>query len=331
MKASAAKGLVLNLGGDIVMQGKVREVIAIADPLADAENAPALDRIVLTGGAVATSGNYRRGFDIQGRHYSHIVDPRTGRTAEAILSATVVAPDGATAGAMATSMCVLTPDESARLAAKHPGTDYLIVARDGRRFQSEGWSRLRLPAPRIASGGALPQLLALSLFAAVVPAPATVPAWDESMELVVALELSRVQDPRYRRPYVAVWIEDKDKFPVRTIALWYGKPRWLPDLKTWMKGDQLRKLADGTDLATTISGATRPAGQYTLKWDGKDDKGVPVKAGKYTVNIEAAREHGTYQIMRQEMDFNGVPSQVKLKPNTEVAGATLDYRRKAAR
>jgi FAD:protein FMN transferase len=140
MKASTAEGLILNLGGDIIMLGKVREVIAIADPLAEAENAPALDRIVVTGGAVATSGNYRRGFDIQGRHYSHIVDPRTGRTAEAILSATVVAPDGATAGAMATSMCVLTPEESARLAAKHPGTDYLIVARDGRRFQSEGWS-----------------------------------------------------------------------------------------------------------------------------------------------------------------------------------------------
>lgn len=142
MKASAAEGLILNLGGDIVMQGEVREIIAIADPLADAENAPALDRIVLTGGAVATSGNYRRGFDIQGRHYSHIVDPRTGWTAEAILSATVVAPDGATAGAMATAMCVLAPEASARLAAKHPGTDYLIVARDGRRFQSEGWSRL---------------------------------------------------------------------------------------------------------------------------------------------------------------------------------------------
>ena len=30
--------------------------------------------------AVATSGNYRRGVDIGGQHYSHIVDPRTGRT-----------------------------------------------------------------------------------------------------------------------------------------------------------------------------------------------------------------------------------------------------------
>lgn len=91
----------------------------------------------------------------------------------------------------------------------------------------------------------------------------------------------------------------------------------------------LRKLADGTDLATTISSATRAAGQYTLKWDGKDDKGVPVKPGQYTVLIEAAREHGTYRLMRKEMDFNGTPAQQKLEGNTEIAGVTLDYRRKA--
>ena len=30
--------------------------------------------------AIATSGNYRRGVEIGGRHYSHIVDPRTGET-----------------------------------------------------------------------------------------------------------------------------------------------------------------------------------------------------------------------------------------------------------
>lgn len=148
------------------------------------------------------------------------------------------------------------------------------------------------------------------------------------MELVIELELKRIADARYRRPYVAVWIEDKDKFPVRTLALWYGRPRWLPDLKIWMKDDQLRKLVDPTDLATTISSASRGAGKYTLKWDGKDDKGMPVKAGTYTIMIEAAREHGTYQLMKQELEFTGVPKQIKLKGNAEIEGATLDYRRK---
>lgn len=329
MAAAAPAGIVLNIGGDIVVRGRVGEVVTIADPVANADNAPALDQLIVTGGAVATSGSYRRGFDIQGRHYSHIVDPRTGQTANAILSATVVAPDATTAGAMATAMCVLTPDESAQLAAKNPGAHYLIITREGQRIYSPGWDQLPRPAARIAGSNSLSHLLAASLLLVALPAPAPVATWDDSMELVISLELNRVQDPRYRRPYVAVWIEDKDKFPVRTLALWYQKPRWLPDLKGWSRSDGLRKLVDGTDLATTISSATRAAGQYTLKWDGKDDKGVPVKPGKYTVMIEAAREHGTYQLMKREIDFGSTPVQVKLEGNTEIAGATLDYRRKA--
>ena len=34
-------------------------------------------------------------------------------------------------------------------------------------------------------------------------------------------------------------------------------------------------------------------------------RGKPVKPGKYTVCIEVTREHGTYQVYRQEMDFSG--------------------------
>lgn len=320
MSAAKPAGIVLNIGGDIVVRGQVRETIAIADPLSDAENAAPLDRIIVAGGAVATSGNYRRGFDIQGNHYSHIVDPRTGLTAEAVISATVVAQDASTAGAIATSMCVLTHDESARLAAKHHDVDYLIVMRDGRQFNSPGWKSLQRPAPPV---NLMPARFVLA------SAPASIaPTEERGMELIIELELKRIADARYRRPYVAVWIEDKDKFPVRTLALWYGRPRWLPELRMWMKGDQLRKLVDNTDLATTISSASRSAGKYTLQWDGKDDKGVPVRAGSYTIMIEVAREHGTYQLMKQEMGFKGAPKQVKLKGNAEIEGVTLDYRRK---
>ena len=52
--------------------------ILMIPPVANAENAPALEKLIVTSGAVAASGRYRRGFSIQGRHYSHLVDPRTG-------------------------------------------------------------------------------------------------------------------------------------------------------------------------------------------------------------------------------------------------------------
>ena len=68
-------------------------------------------------------------------------------------------------------------------------------------------------------------------------------------------------------------------------------------------------------------------GKYTRAWDGKDNGGKLVKAGTYTVYIEAAREHGTYQIIRQDMDFSGTAKKVDLPGNVEIASASLDYHR----
>jgi thiamine biosynthesis lipoprotein len=147
------------------------------------------------------------------------------------------------------------------------------------------------------------------------------------MELLVKVELPRVDNPRYHRPYVAVWIEDKDKYPVRTVALWFKNPRWLNELKGWYGEDRVRNLAEGTDISATVSSATRAPGTYTLKWDGKDNNGKLVKAGKYTVVIEAAREHGGHTLLHQEIDFNGTAAQMTLPASEELGAVQLDYRK----
>jgi hypothetical protein len=54
-----------------------------------------------------------------------------------------------------------------------------------------------------------------------------------------------------------------------------------------------------------------------------------VKPCKYTVFIGAAREHGTYQLMRQEVDFNGAARQFNLPGNAEIASASLEYRKRS--
>ncbi|HEY8998320.1 MAG TPA: DUF2271 domain-containing protein, partial [Edaphobacter sp.] len=304
--AAGATGVLINIGGDIVLRGAITERVAIADPRAQAENDAPIDLIRLSNRTIATSGDYRRGFDIHNVHYSHIVDPRTGQTAEAVLSSTVIAPDPATAGALATAFSVMAPEESVRLASSMKKVDYMLVLRDGRTITSANWSSRELPR------------LTAAAYAPTKAAP--------SMDLLINLELARLDDPRYRRPYVAVWVEDQDHFPVRTIALWFAKPRWLPDLKAWYHADQIRNLAEGTDISTTVSSATRSPGKYTLRWDGKDNAGKPVKPGKYTVFIEAAREHGTYGLIKQEINWDGkTPAQFTAKGNTEIASASLDY------
>src|SRR5262245_64265240 len=108
MRAARLDGLVINIGGDLVARGELAEDVRIADPKADAENDEPLARISIRNRAVATSGDYRRGVEINGRWYSHIVDPRTALPVDHVISATVVAPQAAAAGDMAKDFCVLT-------------------------------------------------------------------------------------------------------------------------------------------------------------------------------------------------------------------------------
>lgn len=305
---------VLNIGGDLVIRGAWTERVSLVDPRSEAENGAPVERLTVSDRAVATSGGYRRGFDIGGRHYSHIVDPRTGESTSHILSATVVARRPVDAGALATAFCVLTPEESRRLAASVPGAEFLLLTAEGERIASSGWKGREVDRP--------------ALTAAAKPAPPSpAPQFaDAGMELHIAFELAAVGG---RRPYVAVWIEDKDKFAVRTLALWYQKERWLPDLRSWYRGDRVRAMAEGNDITGSVASATRSPGKYAVKWDGKDNAGKPVKPGTYTVTIEAAREHGTYQIMRQVLELDGKPKQFPLPGNQEISSATIDYRKAA--
>jgi thiamine biosynthesis lipoprotein ApbE len=91
LRSPGVTGVVVNIGGDLVVRGLGSDRVSVADPRSDAENSAPLAVLNVSDRAVATSGSYRRGFEIGGQHYSHIVDPRTGQTAEAIIGATVVA------------------------------------------------------------------------------------------------------------------------------------------------------------------------------------------------------------------------------------------------
>ncbi len=69
-----------------------------------------LAEIRLRDRALATSGSLAQFFRHKGRRYSHILDPRTGRPAEGVLSATAVASNAAEADALSTALFVMGPD-----------------------------------------------------------------------------------------------------------------------------------------------------------------------------------------------------------------------------
>ena len=319
LTTSGARAVVVNIGGDLVIRGEWIEPVAVSNPESDAENGIPVARLLISNRAVATSGDYRRGVEIQGRHYSHIVDPRTGMPADEIISSTVFAPTPADAGALATALSVLTAAESARLVASIPGAEYMLVKRNGEKVMSSGWSSLEAPSS--------PQTAAMrpAAYFQKMAAQSGVPIWNSQYELTISIELSQFAGFRVRRPYVAVWIEDERHVPVRTISIWFDKPRFLRDMYAWSRAENSLSAGDAAHVIGSVSSATRPPGKYTFRWDRKDDYGQPVKAGKYNVMIEAAREHGTDQLMHQEIDFNGSPKQLQLAGGVEIASASLDY------
>ncbi len=78
-------------------------------------------------GAVVTSGDYERFFEVEGVRYHHVLDPRTGYPARALLSATVAAPTAAEADALATALLVLGPQRGLALVESLPGVEALLV------------------------------------------------------------------------------------------------------------------------------------------------------------------------------------------------------------
>lgn len=326
MAAGQLESAVVNIGGDLVIRGRAADQIALVNPEAEAENDAPLQQLSVRDRAVATSGGYRRGVEVADRWYSHLVDPRTGRPVDHVLSATAVARRATDAGALATALCVLTPEEGLALAATVADAECLLVLHDGRLLSTAGWNTLRDTTTPVAPNWVHAAAVKSSGAAGAIP----VASWDANYELLVTLEIAAVGGGRGKKPFVAVWIEDKDGFPLRTLALWYQGARWLPDLRAWSHADHLRAMADGTQIAASVASATRGPGKYTLRWDGKDGGGQAVKPGTYTVVIEVAREHGSHQIMRQEMAFAGQPQHFDLPANLEVKSAALDYRRKGS-
>jgi FAD:protein FMN transferase len=356
-------GVLLNVGGDMRVCGDFTGTIGVAAPWADSESSDPLVFIKVKDRSVATSGSSQRGFRIGGKWYSHVFDPRTGEPVERALSATVVAPRAVDADALAKACCVLEPEQSLRLIQSLPDTECLIVMAGGELKKSNGWPLLESP-PLVALGAAgdpqaqdkpagesTKEKVAKKAEKKAHPAV----AWDKELEVLINFEINNPlsggggdeeekgtrgrgrggRGGRYRRPYVAVWVEDADGHPVRTLSLWVssggaGPFQWLPDLKRWYQADQDRKRTEKKEILFTVSRPTRPPGKYKIIWDGKDNNGKQLGGGEYTITIEAAREHGTYQSIRKEVVIEGKPFTEELKGNVEIKSASIEYRRKPA-
>ena len=136
LRAAGASSFALNIGGDIVCAGRSLEDpwrIGVRDP----DDAARIVLVVGIGaGAVATSGLYERG--------EHVVDARTGAAPVTWRSITVVAPDLASADAIATTALAMD-DRGPSWAATRYGCEVAAIDATGRLWTSSG-----IPAVRLA-------------------------------------------------------------------------------------------------------------------------------------------------------------------------------------
>lgn len=266
-------GALVNIGGDIHAWGAAPTGsawrVAVANPRDHADNAVPLTRLVIRDRAVSSSGNYERGFTIGGRHYSHILDPRTGYpvdavSANSVIGTTVIASDNATANALATTLSVLTPADGMRLVRTIPGAEALLVTADGHVSRTPGFAAFEERA---------------TVTTASRPAP---------FKATLAIDVTPTEHSRHP-PYVAVWITDTAGHEIRTLGFWGDKPKYEKEMSHWWtlnSGDAA--------LVDAVTRATRPAGKYTLEWDGLDQAGAAVPAGPYQFWLEVAFEDGPH-------------------------------------
>ena len=175
---------------------------------------------------------------------------------------------------------------------------------------------------------------AVGMFAFFYLATSTVGFAETSIE--IELEVPKLEEDPYFRPYVAVWLETEKRKPLTTLALWYmverteeadedGK-KWLKDLRKWWR----RIGRSKTPAYDAVTGATRKPGVYKIQWSEKAiDESLAI-SGNYFLNFEAAREEGGRTFHRVPVElFNSNGKQtIQLPAEDEFGSITIHVENK---
>ena len=123
-------------GGDIAVSGPPPDADGwkiLIQPLRG-EKDPG--RLILHHAAVSTSGDAEQYVEIDGKRYSHIVDPRTGIGLVGRMSATVAARRGIDADSLTKVVAVLGPEKGIEIIESHEGASARMVRKKGDEFET---------------------------------------------------------------------------------------------------------------------------------------------------------------------------------------------------
>lgn len=122
----------VEIGGEVFASGLRKDGrkwrVGINRPQPDASATDVYQVVALENAALATSGDYRNFFQMGGRRYSHVIDPRCGHpVSNNVVSVSVVADNCTVADGLATALMVLGVDKGLLLVNGLENTECLLV------------------------------------------------------------------------------------------------------------------------------------------------------------------------------------------------------------
>jgi len=125
-------------GGEVAVgappPGEAGWKVALDTPNVGGGNPPCT--LLLHDIAISTSGDSKQFMEVNGKRYSHVIDPSTGWALEGMASTTVIAKDATTTDALGTALSVLPVQDGIHLAQSLPGVAVYMVRQAG-----NGWKR----------------------------------------------------------------------------------------------------------------------------------------------------------------------------------------------
>ena len=136
----------VEIGGEVYASGRRQDgkpwKVGVNRPAKSASPTDVYKSFSLENRAMATSGDYRNYVEIDGRAYSHIIDPRTGYPVNSgVVSATVIAPNCTMADGLATALMIMGPEEGVALLNRLNSVEGLIVVRRADGTLVDHWSK----------------------------------------------------------------------------------------------------------------------------------------------------------------------------------------------
>lgn len=128
----------INAAGDIATWGtqanRTPWRIGVNNPFETGETVEVLE--FNKNNAVTTSGNYEKYAEINGKRYSHIINPKTGFPSTELTSVTIIGENAEMCNGFSTSLMVLGLKKGLKLMKKYPNYQYVILTSKGEIIKS---------------------------------------------------------------------------------------------------------------------------------------------------------------------------------------------------